>query len=136
MSVSDCRLTQKHCGPGVTWLTAEVKNNGDGELSLSLSNDIPNCCFELSSVTITTLKTSTHVDQTSSLAHLSSQTPQDYGSGFLPNYSKDAWEKWLKSFELQTGTDYKVQRSRKWSVKLWNKTSVIHCFLAEKLYMQ
>ena len=86
MSVSDCRLTQKHCGPGVTWLTAEVKNNGDGELS----NDIPNCCFELSSVTITTLKTSTHVDQTSSLAHLSSQTPQDYGSGFLPNYSKDA----------------------------------------------
>ena len=57
---------------------------------------------------ITTHETTIPVDPTSSLAYLGPQTPQDYGTGFLTNYSKDAWHAWLKSFELQTGTEYKV----------------------------
>ena len=97
-------MTHGHCGPGVTWQTAALKNK------LPQDSDVPNCCFELSSAFITIHETTIPVDPTSSLAYLGPQTPQDYGTGFLTNYSKDAWHAWLKSYELQTGTEYKVCR--------------------------
>ena len=55
-------------------------------------------CYQLSSAVTTTHKTSSPVDPTSSLSYLGPKTPQDYGTGLLTNYTKDAWQ----------GTDYKV----------------------------
>ena len=101
--MSDCRLTHGHCGPGVTWQTAVLKKENS-----EINEDIPSCCYELTSTFITTHKTSVPVDPASSLAYLGPQTPQDYGTGFITNYTKDAWQAWLKAFELQTGTAYKV----------------------------
>ena len=100
VSVSDCTLTHGHCGPGVTCQTAVLKKENS-----EINEDILNRCYELSSAFITTHKT---VDPASSLACLGPQTPQDYGTGFITNYTKDAWQEWLETFELQTGTAYKV----------------------------
>ena len=75
------------------------------EKESKINEDIPNCCYELGSAFITTNKTS---DPTSSLAYIGPQTPQDYGTGFLINYTENAWQAWLKAFELQTGTGYKM----------------------------
>ena len=102
LSVSDCRLTHGHCGPGVTWQTAVLEKDS------KVNQDIPNCCYELSSAFITTNKNSIPADPTSFLAYTGPQTPQDYGTGFIINYTKDAWQAWLKAFELQSGTCYKV----------------------------
>ena len=47
LSVSDCKLTHGHCGPGVTWQTAVLEKDS------KVNQDIPNCCYELSSAFIT-----------------------------------------------------------------------------------
>ena len=102
VAVSDCRLTHGHCGPGVTWQTAVLKREDE------TNDDIPRCCYELSCAYIVTNEPSAPVNPTSSLAHLGPQTPQDYGTGFIINYTQDPWQAWLKAFELQTSTSYKV----------------------------
>ena len=102
LPVSDCRLTHGHCGPGVTWQTAVLEKDS------KVNQDIPNCCYELSSAFITTNKTSIPVDPTSFLAHTGPQTPQNYSTGFIISHTKDAWRAWLKAFEVQSGTCYKV----------------------------
>ena len=99
ISVSDCRLTHSHCGPGVTWHTTAVKEIG--------GFDLPQCCSELRSVTVTTNKTTIPVEL-SSLPYTQNPTPQDYTTGFLYPYASENWNAWLKKFSLQTNTSYKV----------------------------
>ena len=98
-SVSHCRLTHSHCGPGVHWLTAALKEKEE---------KLPECCFDLQTATYTTSETNIYVDPTANLAHFGPQSPQDYGHGFFTPYSKQKWTEWQKGFELQTGTVLKL----------------------------
>lgn len=103
--MSDCRQIHGHCGPGVTWQTAALKKEN---VVNGIDEDIPNCCYELAGAFITENQASVPVDPDSPLAYLGPQTPQDYGTGFIINYTKEVWQAWLKAFELQTGTSYKM----------------------------
>ena len=69
------------------------------------SVNIPNCCYEVHSPQH--IKHLLQLTLTHSLSYLGPRTPQDYGTGFLTNYTKDAGQAWLKAFVLQTGTAYK-----------------------------
>ena len=104
-SVSDCRQTHGHCGPWVTWQTAALKKEHTVN---DINKDIPQCCYELAGAFITESQASVPVDPDSPLAYLGPQTPQDYGTGFIINYTKDNWQAWLKAFELQMGMAYKM----------------------------
>ena len=103
--MSNCRLIYGHCGPGVTWQTAVLMKENS---KINENTCIPNCCYKRASTFITTKKTSIPVDPASFLAHLGPQTPQYYGTGFMINYTTDAWQAWLKAFKLQTGTGFKM----------------------------
>ena len=100
MSVSNCRLTHNHCGAGVTWHTSIVKEVEQFNL--------PQCCSELKSITVSSTEPTLSVEPSCIIAHAGPQAPQDYATGFLYPYSREKWEAWLKQFNLQTSTEYKV----------------------------
>lgn len=102
ISVSDCRLTHKHCGVGVTWQTVKEKEHVI----------LPPCSSEIKCIRLTSTKTTLPVNPDCMLAHNGCQMPQDFASGFLDQYSREKWEAWLKCFSLQTSTEYKVCTGR------------------------
>ena len=54
------------------------------------------------------MKTTLPVDQTTSMAYTGPQSPHDYGTGYFTKYSDETWVQWMKSFSMQTGTEYKI----------------------------
>ena len=88
ISVSDCRLTHCHCGPGGTM----VHNCSQKREQLNLQD----CCFKLRRLTVTTKNANLSVDPTSLIAHANCQTPQDHATGQLYPNSKENWDGWLK----------------------------------------
>ena len=65
-------------------------------------------CYSLHSISFTTYETNVLVDPTATIAHLGPQCPQDYGQGFLVNYTNKKWDEWRKSFEHQSGSVLKL----------------------------
>ena len=102
ISVSECRLDFHHCGPGVSWCTTTIKETKQRDINL------PACCSCLASVSLTSMNTIYPVDETARIAYTGPQCPHDYGTGYFTAYSSEAWESWLKSFSMQTGTEYKI----------------------------
>ncbi len=93
--------------------------------NLQKSDKVPSCYFDLSSVTFTTHNTNIETDPTCSISHLGPQCPQDYGEGFLLNYTADKWELWRKCFENQTGAILKLSTSS-------NKNKESNCGVLKK----
>ena len=69
------------------------------------------------------------------------QCPHDYGTGYFTAYSSEAWESWLKSFSMQTGTEYKictgknVNKESNTGVLQMNGKSLLYKVLWQKQYM-
>ena len=107
ISVSECRLELHHCGPGVSWCVTTITKAKETNTDMCY----PACCNQLASVSLTSMDTTLPVDQTTSIAYTGPQSPHDYmarATSSIINYSDDTWESWLKSFSMQTGTQYKV----------------------------
>ena len=104
ISVSECRLDFRHCGPGASWCTTTITEAKENNVDLNL----PACCYQLASVSLTSMQIALPVDQTTSMAYTGPQSPHDYGTGYFTNYSDETWELWMKSFSMQTGTEYKI----------------------------
>lgn len=85
VSVSDCRVTHRHCGPGVNLQRIRVR-----ELE---KFNLPQCCSHLKSIT---------------LADTTDTVETSYATGYLYPYTPEKWEEWLKHYSLQTDTAYKV----------------------------
>ena len=98
LSVTHCHLKLGHHGPGVYWITRR----------LDKKKVVPQCYFDLKSVSFTNHNTNIKSDTTATISHLGPQCPQDYDEGFLLNYTVKKWEEWRKSFENQTGTVLKL----------------------------
>ena len=69
---------------------------------------VPQCYHSLHSISFTTYEINVLVDPTATIAHLGPQCPQDYGLGFLVNYTNKKWDEWRKSFEHQSGSVLKL----------------------------
>ena len=77
------------------WLTSDQSGCKQNE-------NVPDCCSKLHCATITTNETNISINETANLFFLGHKTPQDYGHGFIIQYSIVKWQEWKKSFELQT----------------------------------
>ena len=71
ISVSECRLDFRHCGPGASWCTTTITEAKENNVDLNL----PACCYQLASVSLTSMKTTLPVDQTTSMAYTGRPTP-------------------------------------------------------------
>ena len=97
--MSDCRITHRHCGPGVLWQTEQ----------LSQTEKPPECFCELSNLMKITPETSSPCENLDEIINnLGVYHPQHYTTGYLRPYSKNTWESWMKRFEAQSSLQFKV----------------------------
>ena len=74
-----CHLKLGHHGSGMYWMTR----------GLDKEENAPQCYFDLNSVSFTTHDTNIQADPRAIISHLAPQCPQDYGEGFLFDYTEN-----------------------------------------------
>ena len=102
--VATCRLEHKHLGCSACITETKVNTGREGETPCSLlceQNGLPQCCSELVSLTF---YTPPETDQKKN------GSMQDQATGYLLDFSEARFSQWMKTFELQTQTEYCIQK--------------------------